>query len=72
MWDLPGPEIEPVSPALAGGFLTTAPPGKSPREILNVESGNIGAHRSDLFIIISFVSEIHWPLDYGARHTFTA
>ena len=29
MWDLPGPELEPVSPALAGGFLTTAPPGKS-------------------------------------------
>ena len=29
MWDLPGPRIEPVSPALAGGFLTTAPPGKS-------------------------------------------
>ena len=30
MWDLPGPGLEPVSPALAGGFLTTAPPGKSP------------------------------------------
>ena len=29
MWDLPGLELEPVSPALAGGFLTTAPPGKS-------------------------------------------
>ena len=29
MWDLPGPGIEPVSPALAGGFLTAAPPGKS-------------------------------------------
>ena len=28
MWELPRPEIEPVSPALAGGFLTTAPPGK--------------------------------------------
>ena len=27
MLDLPGPGIEPVSPALAGGFLTTAPPG---------------------------------------------
>ena len=26
---LPGPGIEPVSPALAGGFLTTRPPGKS-------------------------------------------
>ena len=29
MWDLPGPGIEPVSPTLAGGFLTTASPGKS-------------------------------------------
>ena len=29
MWNLPGPGLEPVSPALAGGFLTTAPPGKS-------------------------------------------
>ena len=28
MWDLPGPGLEPVSPALAGVFLTTAPPGK--------------------------------------------
>ena len=30
MWDLLGPGLEPVSPALAGGFLTTAPPGKPP------------------------------------------
>ena len=30
MWDLPVPGHEPVSPALAGGFLTTAPPGKPP------------------------------------------
>ena len=29
MWDLPGPGLEPVSHALAGGFLTTASPGKS-------------------------------------------
>ena len=28
MWDLPEPGIEPVSPALAGGFLTTEPAGK--------------------------------------------
>ena len=27
-WDLPGPGSEPVSPALAGGLLTTGPPGK--------------------------------------------
>ena len=29
MGDLPGPGLKPVSPALAGRFLTTAPPGKS-------------------------------------------
>ena len=28
MWDLPGPGLDPVSPSLAGGFLTTALPGK--------------------------------------------
>ena len=34
MWDLPRPGLEPVSPALAGGFLTTAPPGKSQESFL--------------------------------------
>ena len=29
MWDPPGPGLEPVSLSLAGGLLTTAPPGKS-------------------------------------------
>ena len=28
MWDLPGPGLEPASPALAGRLSTTAPPGK--------------------------------------------
>ena len=28
MWDPPRPGLEPVSPAFAGGFSTTAPPGK--------------------------------------------
>ena len=28
MWDLPGPGLEPVSPALTGRFLTTVPPRK--------------------------------------------
>ena len=30
MWDLPRPGLEPVSPALAGRFSTTAPPGQPP------------------------------------------
>ena len=29
MWDLPRPGLEPMSPALAGRFPITAPPGKS-------------------------------------------
>ena len=36
MWDLPRPGLEPMSPALAGGFSTTAPPGK-PRIWFNVD-----------------------------------
>ena len=36
MWDLPRPVLEPVSPALAGRFSTTAPPGKPLRCILIV------------------------------------
>ena len=30
MWDLPRRGLEPMSPALAGRFSTTAPPGKPP------------------------------------------
>ena len=33
MWDLPGPGLKPMSPALAGGFLTTVPPGKPNSQI---------------------------------------
>ena len=29
LWNLPIPGTEPMSPALAGGFLTTVPPRKS-------------------------------------------
>ena len=35
MWDLPGPGLEPVSPALPGGFLTTVPPGEP--HLINLE-----------------------------------
>ena len=37
MWDLPPPGLEPVSPALAGGFLTTVPPGKPNKEDFKTE-----------------------------------
>ena len=44
MWGLSGPGIEPVTPALAGGFLTTAPPGKSPKTPLMKVTSNESPH----------------------------
>ena len=37
MWDLPRPGLKPVSPALAGRFSTTAPPGKPCWEFFDYE-----------------------------------
>ena len=37
MWDLPRPGLKPMSPALAGGFLTTAPPGKPWLVVINTK-----------------------------------
>ena len=31
-WTLSDPGIKPISPALAGRFITTAPPGKTPKK----------------------------------------
>ena len=49
MWDLPGPGLKPVSPALAGRFLATVPPGKPRRSFIvtlprgiNSQKGLIG------------------------------
>ena len=41
MWDLPRPGLEPVSPALAGRFSTTAPPGKPYKLVLTVLSSRL-------------------------------
>ena len=47
MWDLPGPGLKPVSSALVGGFLTTAPPGKS-QNIRNLLKRFLGTSLKDL------------------------
>ena len=46
--NLPGPGIEPVSPALAGRFPPTAPPGKPSKVALNGTSLN--SHSGNFFI----------------------
>ena len=40
-WDLSRPGMDPMSPALAGGFLTTEPPGKPLLRILNQVPGSL-------------------------------
>ena len=37
MWNLPRPGIKPMFPALAGRFLSTVPPGKSPNHYLVIK-----------------------------------
>ena len=41
MWDLPRPGIEPMSPALAGGFQSTVPPGKLSASFLKVTFSSV-------------------------------
>ena len=50
MWDLPGPGIEPVFPALQGGFSTTRPPGKSPIDISWMDAWMNEKERNDCLL----------------------
>ncbi|KAJ8798360.1 hypothetical protein J1605_001485 [Eschrichtius robustus] len=43
MWDLPGPGLEPVSPALAGRFSATVPPGKPRHRLQTRRLSNCGS-----------------------------
>ena len=58
MWDLPRPGLEPVSPALAGGFSTTAPPGKPPHSSW-VSSGPGPAHHGDFSILLYQIQTVY-------------
>ena len=54
MWDLPRPGIEPLSPTLAGGFSTTAPPGKSLEQRLHPpDSLLIQSHQNQALGLLS-------------------
>ena len=53
MWALPTPGLEPVSPALAGRFLTTVPPGKPSFEIFICAGHWISFTFSHLILLLS-------------------
>ena len=55
MWDLPGPGLEPVSPALAGGFPTTEPPGKP-----NTDSSDKGIRNKSFRELVLFSQGVYF------------
>ena len=63
MSNLPGPGIEPMSPALAGRFLSTASPGKSDIKFLNGKKGSV----SDAVLEIIAV-KFCWIVDVVTVH----
>ena len=60
MWDLPGPGFEPVSPALAGGFLTTVPPGKFRAMILTMVRHRLRKAFGERETVPSFLGMLRW------------
>ena len=66
MWHLPRPGLEPVSPALAGGFLATVPPGKSPRLLLL--SRNAGDLNHAIYMHIEHKGLLSTPLSQHLKY----
>ena len=61
MWDLPGPGLEPVSPALAGGPSTTAPPGKPPSFTFFYRYHSSELYKMSQKIVLGICNELFHP-----------
>ena len=82
MWDLCRLGLEPLSPSLAGGFLTTAPPGKPLQPLflqksffpasfsLSFPSGTPVTHKLDLLILRYWSLALHISLGFFFLHLF--
>ena len=55
MWDLPRPGPEPVSPALAGRFSTTAPPGKPQHSYLGWRTLKVYMTFLEVYVLFSVI-----------------
>ena len=58
MWDLFGPGIRSVSPALAGGFLTFGPPGKSRMSKMRVTGEKEFLGTAELELVLSIINQV--------------
>ena len=75
MWDLPGPGIEPMTPALAGRLLTTVPPGKSLHKLFYYLSVFPRCFFSFLlclgYSLFSYIFHIYYQLLFCPFHILT-
>jgi len=62
--DLPGSRIEPMSPALAGRFLSTAPPGKPTKSIKKKQK-----QKTETLVLLYSVSAFRYNL-FPQNHTY--
>ena len=79
MWDLPRPGLEPVSPELAGGFLTTASPGKSKtgwflgsnlwKKLSNLKQAGEGPMSTDIYAALEYLPAGYLLITKGKRVT---
>ena len=70
MWDHPGPWLEPMSPTLAGGFLTTGPPWKSQHWIFVCYQGEKEKKKDCLDIIYNaYKYYVDHPALFRLRNT---
>ena len=68
MWDLPRPGLEPVSPALAGRFLTTAPPGKPTILFFNVPRHIRNLHHSHKEVSETLTGMLSYEVNLHLMH----
>ena len=80
MWDLPRPGLEPASPALAGRFSTTAPPGKPPYVSFYANFGRWPKHVVGVQMVINLTETLvkrmsvqnRWLRGLSGSDTFSA
>ena len=74
MWDPPRPGLEPVSPALAGRFPTTAPPGKPTFLVFDdfesfKEYWSYFVECASMGICLMFFSLLDWGYEFWGKKT---
>ena len=67
MWDLPKSGIEPISPAFAGGFLSTGIRGIKMEESL-VQASEVGDQASELLLTRLDTAQMPWLHASTANH----